>query len=113
MDKIEQKRENEKKIVTEMIYFYCHHKHKTTSGQLCSHCANLLKYAINKCDHCPFMANKTFCSNCKVHCYSETMRMAIKQVMRYSGPRMIIRHPIMVIKHIYYSIKEKTKINKD
>lgn len=107
MNKLEQKREYEKKIVAEMISFYCRHKHKTNNNKLCHYCDNLLKYALNKCDHCPFMANKTFCSNCKIHCYSPIMRLNIKKVMRYSGPRMIIRHPIMVMKHMYYSIREK------
>lgn len=107
MDKISIKRENEQKIVSEMIYLYCLKKHKPANNQLCSECEGLLKYAINKSRHCPFMENKTFCSNCKVHCYSDPMRLAIKKVMRYSGPRMLFRHPFMVIKHIFFSIKER------
>ena len=35
------------------------------------------------------METKTFCSNCKVHCYKPEMRKKIRAVMRFSGPRMI------------------------
>ena len=49
------------------------------------------------------MENKTFCSNCKVHCYKPDMREQIRRVMRYSGPRMIKTHPILAIRHLIES----------
>ena len=35
-------------------------------------------YAWARSDHCPFMEAKTFCSNCKVHCYRPEMREQIR-----------------------------------
>ena len=35
------------------------------------------------------METKTFCSNCRAHCYRLEMREEIRKVMRFSGPRMI------------------------
>ena len=45
------------------------------------------------------METKTFCSNCKVHCYRPDMRERIRAVMRFSGPRMLLYHPITGIRH--------------
>ena len=101
----QQKREQEKLLVSQMIRYYCRKKHHTKQG-LCDQCAQLDTYARNRSEHCPFMENKTFCSNCKVHCYKPEMREKIRQVMRFSGPRMLLRHPVMVIRHGIETHKE-------
>jgi hypothetical protein len=38
------------------------------------------------------------------------MREKIKEIMRFSGPRMIFYHPIMAIRHLIESKKEKQKM---
>lgn len=63
-------------------------------------------------DKCPFMDTKTFCSNCSVHCYKPEMREKIRKVMRFSGPRIILYHPIMAVRHMVESNKEKTEMEK-
>ena len=67
-------------------------------------------YAILRSDRCPFMESKTFCSNCKVHCYKPEMREKIREVMRFSGPRMIFYHPVMAVRHVIESKKEKKRL---
>ena len=42
-----------------------------------------------------FGDDKPTCANCKVHCYSEAMRERVRDVMRYAGPRMLWRHPVL------------------
>ena len=84
-----------------MINLYCKHNHKTK--QLCPECKKLLEYSDNKIEKCPFLATKTFCSNCSVYCFNTEMREEIRIVMRYSGPRIIFHHPILALKHVYYS----------
>ena len=88
MDRTARKREKEKKMVSEMIALYCRKKHHTKGG-LCSECTELKSYAESRSDHCPFMETKTFCSNCRVHCYKPQMREKIREVVRFSGPRMM------------------------
>ena len=110
--KIESKREREKRTVSLMIRIYCKKKHGTKKG-LCSECEALDTYARMRSDKCPFMETKTFCSNCKVHCYKADMREKIRAVMRFSGPRMIFSHPIMAIRHVIESKKEKRRLEKD
>ena len=108
---IAQKRQREKEVVGLMIDLYCHGNHHT-KGEICPSCQAIKDYACDRSDHCPFMANKTFCSNCRVHCYSPQMREEIKKVMRYAAPRMIYHHPIMAIKHLLESKKEKKQLKK-
>ena len=108
---IAKKRQREKEVVSLMIDLYCHGNHHT-KGEVCSACQALKNYACDRSDHCPFMASKTFCSNCRVHCYSPQMREEIKKVMRYAGPRMIYHHPIMAIRHLLESKKEQSKLKK-
>lgn len=111
MKTVEDKRLREKQLVSQMIALYCrkNHKHKK---DLCNDCKSLKEYAEMRIDKCPFMETKTFCSNCKVHCYKQQMREQIRAVMRFSGPRMIFYHPIIAIRHVIESNKEKKRQEK-
>lgn len=106
---VESKRENEKKVVGQMIELYCKKQHGTKT--LCPECEELRAYAVSRIDKCPFMETKTFCSNCKVHCYRKDMQERIRTVMRFSGPRMLFVHPVMAIRHVILSQREKRRIN--
>ena len=102
------KREREKETVSLMIALYCRGNHG--GRELCPECAALDAYARLRSDKCPFMETKTFCSNCRVHCYKADMRAKIQAVMRYSGPRMLFHHPVLAIRHLIETKKEtKTK----
>ncbi|MBQ7299081.1 MAG: nitrous oxide-stimulated promoter family protein [Clostridia bacterium] len=105
--KIESKREREKKTVVMMIRLYCRKKHG--SKELCPECEALVRYAMVRSDKCPFMETKTFCSNCRVHCYTPEMREKIRAVMRFSGPRMIFSHPVMAVRHVMESRLERNR----
>lgn len=107
--RLDHKRMKEKQIVKLMIELYCKGHHHDC---LCDECNELLTYANKRIDLCPFMESKTFCSNCTVHCYDKTMRKKMKQVMCYSGPRMLFYHPILAIKHVICSYQEKRKKRK-
>ena len=106
---ISRKREQEKEMVTQMIQLYCRKKHHTRNA-MCAECQTLSDYANMRSDKCPFMETKTFCSNCRVHCYKPDMRNKIKEVMRYSGPRMIFHHPVAAIRHLVLTKKEKKNL---
>ncbi len=112
MSRLESKREREKSTVSLMIRLYCRKKHGTR-GALCAQCRALRDYAFLRADRCPFMETKTFCSNCPVHCYKPDMREQIRAVMRFSGPRMIFRHPVMALRHVIESKREKRRLRKE
>ncbi len=106
---VECKREREKAVVSEMIALFCHVQHGARNG-LCDECSQLDSYARMRSDRCPFMENKTFCSNCSLHCYRPDMRERIRKVMRFSGPRMITRRPIMAIRHVLEMRRERKRL---
>lgn len=103
-DFISAKREREKELVSEMIALYCRKKHGSKDG-LCPECAELNEYACRRTDRCPYMETKTFCSKCQTHCYSPKMREKIKEIMRFSGPRMTLYHPVLALRHAFESMK--------
>lgn len=123
----ELKRLREQETVSMMIRLYCRKNHVTgddSNGspgnrksedvdskrdRLCPECRELLNYAEKKIQRCPFMENKTFCSNCRVHCYQSEMREKIRGVMRFSGPRMLFYHPFMALHHMWCTLREKKK----
>ncbi len=114
-EQIEKKRKKEEYVVTQMIHLYCRKNHKTLydhrQKKLCQECESIAEYAVQRSEHCPHIKEKTFCSNCKTHCYSPAMREKIRSVMRFSGPRIIFHHPILAIWHLACSIKQKKEKN--
>lgn len=97
--------DGEKKVVANMIGIYCSAKHKTNSG-LCEECRRLLDYASERLEKCPFGKEKPTCETCSIHCYKPQMRDEIRAVMRFSGPRMLFKHPVSALRHLF---KEKTQ----
>jgi hypothetical protein len=82
--------------VEAMVRIYCRDHHH--SG-FCPECKGLLDYASVRLDRCRFGAEKPTCAKCPVHCYQKNRREQVKQVMRYAGPRMLWKHPILSLWH--------------
>lgn len=108
-EKIEKKRKKEQQVVEEMIMLYCRKNHGSDKNRLCSECKIIADYAKMRSEACPFMEKKTFCANCRVHCYKPEMRERIRTIMRFSGPRMLFYHPGLAIWHLLCSKKEKKR----
>lgn len=87
------------KTARAMIKLYCRAHHHTLT-KLCDDCLKLETYAVRRLTACPFQEKKTTCGKCSVHCYKPAMKEKIIEVMRYSGPRMIFRHPILALAHL-------------
>ncbi len=88
----------EKRTIDAMLGIYCQDRHGIR-GALCADCARLRDYAHGRLDTCPFQEEKPVCNRCAVHCYSQTMRERVREVMRYAGPRMPLRHPWLALLH--------------
>ena len=82
-----------------MVRLYC--RKKEGNSELCDSCRQLLAYAESRLEHCPFGERKTSCRRCTVHCYKPSMRQQMREVMRFSGPRMIFYEPLETIRHIF------------
>ncbi len=90
--------EREAQTLSAMFLLYCRKQHGSRS-ELCRECQELQDYALKRLEKCPFQQGKTTCANCAIHCYKADMRARIKQVMRFSGPRMLLAHPVLTIQH--------------
>ncbi|MGM3175459.1 nitrous oxide-stimulated promoter family protein [Dickeya lacustris] len=60
----------------------------------------LRDYAFNRLSKCPYGEEKPACKQCPIHCYQPAKRDAIKVIMRWAGPRMLLHHPILAIRHL-------------
>ena len=98
--------QQEKDTVEKMIRFYCNGNHSTLENELCSDCGSLLIYAHKRLDVCRYSEDKPTCRKCPTHCYNPEKRKTIRQVMRYSGPRLVIRAPITWIRHYFHERKK-------
>lgn len=90
--------ERENETIAAMIRLYCRAIHSQKIG-LCHDCGELLQYAAYRINRCPHKEEKPSCAKCQIHCFSLKMQEKIKKVMRFAGPRMIWRHPILSIYH--------------
>jgi hypothetical protein len=98
----------EAKTIAAMIEIYCHANHRSPLG-ICPDCRDLLEYAQTRVTRCPYQENKTTCARCLVHCYKPEMRARIRDVMVYSGPRMMFTHPYLTLRHTLDGLFEHQK----
>ena len=83
-----------------MIRIFCDAHHGIPRELLCPTCTELWDYAKERLNKCPYGENKGACSKCKIHCYKPDMRKQITDVMRFSGPKMARKHPLLAIDHL-------------
>lgn len=104
-------------VLARFIELYCraHHDRETTGrvaideilcqvkgigGTLCPDCAELLEHGIKKRALCP-LDPKPACKNCHIHCYSKEYRQKIREIMAFSGKRMILRGRLDYLWHYF------------
>ena len=116
----EKKRALETEVMSMMIAIYCrgkHHANRCAASEsepsLCPDCRRLLTYARSRIAACPRMDVKSFCSACPVHCYSHEMRENVREVMRWSGPRMLLHHPLMTLHHMWIDYRSRRREKKE
>lgn len=98
----------EHQTIAAMMKIYCRAKHQGQSETgLCDECLALLDYAAVRLDRCPYGQNKPTCNKCPVHCYKPEQKKMVKEIMIFSGPRMLLPHPIRAIKHL---LAERTPV---
>ena len=91
--------QQEQCTIAAMVALYCR-DHHGVGATPCAECAALGDYAYQRLAVCPFQEDKPVCNRCAVHCYSASMRERVREVMRYAGPRMPLRHPWLALLHL-------------
>lgn len=108
------------RILARFVEVYCHDHHAHTAGvdgnwplvydtseltgkqmRLCPDCQKLLTHAMVKRTHCP-MQPKPTCKHCTKHCYHPTYRQQIREVMKYSGRKMVLRGRLDYLWHLLF-----------
>ena len=97
--------EKERKTIRTMLRMYCKSTHRP-KNEFCEECSELFEYASKRLDYCQFGEDKPTCEKCPIHCYKPEMRDKIRKVMRYAGPRMLYKHPIMGFRHLFKKLKK-------
>ncbi len=86
-----------------MVAIYC--KGNEKNQHLCDSCAELIYYAHTRLEHCPWGEQKPSCRRCTKHCYKPKMKAKVQQVMRFSGPRMLLYAPSFAFYHLWREVK--------
>lgn len=102
------RRAREKRTISQMVALYCAGNHDAAArvkvahcGEpVCEKCVKVDAYAVGRTELCRNMASKTSCEQCGNHCYRPAQREEIRAIMRYSGPRMLTKHPIAAVRHL-------------
>ncbi len=94
----EKRIEREKRTILEMINLYEQHCPQALADA--AYYRALYEYAAKRLDRCAFGEEKPACKQCPIHCYQPARREEMKRIMRWSGPRMLWRHPILTLRHM-------------
>lgn len=85
--------------IGKMVDIYCAAHHDGSRDALCDSCQEFMDYAEVRLEKCPYGDDKPTCANCPIHCYKPARREQARRIMRYAGPRMLLRHPFLAIAH--------------
>lgn len=98
--------EREKLTIRHMIAIYCRGHRHSASG-ICGDCTSILRYAYERVDMCPYNGTvKPACGLCRTNCFTPGMHGLFHSIMRYAGPRMMVRHPILTMLHFWDAVRE-------
>ena len=107
------------KTLADFIELYCRERHAEESKTktelknldvgmiaghslyLCPECQRLLAHSFTKRVHCP-MHPKPACKDCPSHCYRSEYRAQIREVMKYSGRRMVMTGRLDYLLHLLF-----------
>ena len=91
-------KQKDQHILEQFVRIYCGGKHKTHNGKLCADCDDLLSYSLQRLQRCP-QDPKPACKHCEIHCYKPVYREKIRDVMRYSGKRLLLHGRLDLLWH--------------
>jgi len=116
---VDKKLRRDLKTLVKFIQVYCRHRHgdadksaakvkgydlKSIAGKepvLCSDCAKLLAHALVKRSRCP-LDPKPACAQCPEHCYHPTYRAQIREVMKFSGRKLVLSGRLDYLYHLLF-----------
>lgn len=89
----------EYRTMERMVEIHCRDHHPGAAP--CADCREFLAYARRRLEKCPYGSAKPVCAKCPIHCYKSAPRRHARAMMRYAGPRMLLRHPWLSLAHVF------------
>jgi len=105
MDKLTGRLKREHQTLVCMTNIYCEDHHTKPADGLCDSCGELMDYSETRLAKCPYGQHKPTCAKCPIHCYKKEKREHVRNVMRYAGPRMPLRHPWQALTHLFDKLR--------
>ena len=114
METISRQQKKDIRLIGKFVQLYCagHHRAAQCSPvtlpmglgerSLCPECASFLEYAVSKRLKCPLEAEKPTCKQCRIHCYDRLRREKVREIMSYSGRRLMMRGRLDYVWHYFF-----------
>lgn len=114
METINKQQSKDIRLIGKFVEVYCAAKHGSAphapaalpaglgACTLCPDCAAFLEYAISKRLNCPLEAEKPSCKRCRIHCYDKPRREKIREIMSYSGRKLMMSGRLDYIWHYFF-----------
>ena len=114
MDTVTKGQKSDIRLIGKFVEVYCAGKHgaadRTTfrlpaalgERRLCSDCATFMSYAIARRMKCPLEAEKPSCKHCRIHCYTKVNLAKVKEIMAYSGMKLMLRGRLDYVWHYFF-----------
>ncbi len=103
--------EKDRRTLEAIGFIYCKAHHadavKDAAG-LCPSCREAINHTLDRTVVCPY-DHEGNCQDCDVHCQRGEAQQRIKEIMRYSAPRMAYHHPLMTAEYLRKKMKGKRK----
>ena len=102
------------RLIGKFVEVYCTGKHWETEKKpfllpvdlgerrMCPECTIFMAYAIAKRMKCPLEAEKPSCKKCRIHCYAKTEREKVREIMAYSGRKLMMRGRLDYLWHYFF-----------
>lgn len=114
METLSREMKKDIRLVGKFVEVFCSDKHPGVERQafmlpenlgtylLCAECAGFMSYAVDRRLKCPLEAEKPSCKHCRIHCYAAPQRARIREIMAYSGRRLMMRGRVDYLWHYLF-----------
>jgi len=114
METMNKQQKKDIRLISKFVEAYCAGRHGSTrrgrfplperlgERRLCNDCCEFMAYAMAKRMKCPLEAEKPTCKACRIHCYDADQREKAREIMAYSGRKLMLRGRLDYVWHYFF-----------
>ena len=114
MESLTKSQKKDIRLIGKFVEVYCDGKHGAAERtpfslpaglgerRLCPECSDFMRYAVARRIKCPLEAEKPSCKHCRTHCYNKSNLAKVKEIMAYSGMKLMLRGRLDYIWHYFF-----------